>query len=144
MLDRLSQADRIWGASSAVALVATFLPWYRFDEGDHRVTANAFGSGFLGDVVFFAATAAIVLLLMAHGVIAVRNTPNHRRLALPLGAIALAAVVSQMLVGINGSGAFHSLTIGIVVALLATAGMTLGGLMQRQDTGAMRHVQGRR
>jgi hypothetical protein len=56
----------------------------------------------------------------------------------------LAAVVLQMLVGINGSGAFHSLTIGIVVALLATAGMTLGGLMQRQDTGAMRHVQGRR
>jgi hypothetical protein len=144
MLDRLSQADRIWGISAIVALVATFLPWYRFDEGDHRVSANAFGSGFLGDVVFFAAMAAIGLLLIAHGVIAVRNAPDHRRIAFPLGAIALMAVVLQMLIGVNGSGAFHSVTLGIVVALLAAMGMTLGGLMYRQQTGTMRHSHGRR
>ena len=143
MLDRLSQADRIWGISAIVALVATFLPWYRFDEGDHRVSANAFGSGFLGDVVFVAAMAAIGLLLIAQGVIAVRSAPDHRRIALPLGAVALAAVVLQMIIGINGSGAFHSVTLGIVVAFLAAMGMAVGGLMYRQQTGTMRHAHGR-
>lgn len=143
MLDRLSQADRICGASAGVTLIATFLPWYRFDEGDHRVTANAFGSGFLGDVVFFAAAGSIALLLIAHGVIAVRNMPDHQRIALPLGFTALGAVLLQMLIGINGSGAFHSLTVGIIVALLATMGMAVGGFMQRQPDSRRRHLPGR-
>ena len=48
------------------------------------------------------------------------------------------------IIGVNGSGAFHFVTLGIVVALLAAMGMTLGGLMYRQQTGTMRHSHGRR
>jgi hypothetical protein len=144
MLDRLSQADRICGVSAIVALIATYLPWYRFDDGDHRVTANAFGSGFLGDVVFFAAVGSVLVLLLRHGVIAVRHAPRDPRIGLGLGLTALAAVVLQMLIGINGSGAFHFLNVGIVVALLGSAGMTVGGLMQRVERPSHLHAIGRR
>ena len=143
MLDRLSQADRISGASSLAAVVATYLPWYRFDEGDHRVTANAFGTGFLGDVVFFAAVAAVGIVLVRHGIIAIRLRIDDRA-QLICGAIALGATVLQLLIGINGTGAFRHVTIGIVVALFASTGMLLGGYLQRQGSFTMRGAHGRR
>jgi hypothetical protein len=133
MLDRLSQADRFSGLSAALTLLATFLPWYRFDTDTARVTQNAFGTGFLGDVLFFASVGTILLLLIRHEVIAVRSSLPVRegQAFFALGAVALAAVLLQMLIGVNGSGAFHSMTLGIVVAFLASAGMALGGWMQR-------------
>jgi hypothetical protein len=143
MLNRLSQADRISGASSVATVVATYLPWYRFDDGEQRVTANAFGSGFLGDAVFFAAAAALALLLMRHGVISVRRRIDDRA-QLVCGAIALGATTLQLLIGINGSGAFRHVTIGIAVALLAGAGMLVGGYLQQQESGPMRTAPGRR
>ena len=144
MLDRLSQADRIRAASSVVALIATYLPWYRFDDGNHRVTANAFGSGFLGDVVFFAAVASILSLLIKMGVMQLRTRFDDDRVGLPSGLVALGAVALQLLIGINGSGAFHHVTVGIVVALFATFGMAAGAMLHRQDARRMRGLHGRR
>jgi hypothetical protein len=145
MLQRLSQADRVCGLSAAMALLATFLPWYRFDTSSARVTQNAFGTGFLGDVLFFASVGTILLLLIRHEVIAVRNALPIRegQAYFLLGCIAAGAVVLQMLIGVNGSGAFHSMTLGIVVAFLAGAGMAVGGYLQREGE-APRRLHGRR
>jgi hypothetical protein len=145
MLDRLSQADRLSGLGAALALLATFLPWYRFDTGDSRVTQNAFGTGFLGDVLFFAAAGTILLLLIRHQVIAMRGSLPVRegQAFFAMGCTGLGAVVLQMLIGVNGSGAFHSMTLGIVVALLSAGAMALGGLKQR-EADRPRHLHGRR
>ena len=145
MLDRLSQQDRVCAASAPIALLATFLPWYHFDTGSSLVTQNAFGTGFLGDVVFFCAAATILLLLIRHQVIAVRNTLPFRegQAFFALGGVSLGAVVLQMLIGVNGSGAFHHMTVGIAVAFLAAAGMALGGWLQR-EADAPRRLHSRR
>ena len=145
MLDRLSQQDRVSAVSAPVALLATFLPWYHFDTDSGRVTQNAFGTGFLGDVLFFTAAATILLLLIRHQVIVVRNSLPLRegQSFFLLGCIGFGAVVLQLLIGVNGSGAFHHITLGIVVAFLASAGMLLGGWMQR-EADAPRRLHGRR
>jgi hypothetical protein len=134
MLDRLSHADRLSGLGACLTLLATFLPWYHFDTTSTRVTQNAFGTGFLGDVLFFASMGTILLLLIRHDVVPVRNTLPIRegQAFFVLGCVALGAVVLQMLIGVNGSGAFHSMTLGIVVALLTAGMMAFGGLRQRE------------
>lgn len=143
MLDRLSQADRIVGASALVTLLSTFMPWYRFDQGQVRITLNAFGTGFLGDVVFFAAVGAVALLLIRHDVIRVPRTVVDDRAELVVGSIALGAVLLQLLIGVNGSGAFRSATIGIAVALLASAGMVVGGYLRRQQRAPLHRLSSR-
>jgi hypothetical protein len=145
MLDRLSQADRVSGIGAIAALVSTFLPWYRFDTSAARVSQNAFGTGFLGDVLFFTAMGTILLLLIRHEVIAVRNALPIRegQAFFVLGCIGLAAVLLQMLIGVNGSGAFHSMTLGIVAAFISSAAMAVGGYLQR-DSQAPRRLHGRR
>ena len=145
MLDRLSQADRVCGAGALLAVVATFLPWYRFDTQTARVTQNAFGTGFLGDVLFFAAMAGVLLLLIRHQVIVLRSAlpVQEGQAFFAIGCVALGAVVLQMLIGVNGSGAFHSMTLGLVVAFLASAGMLVGGRMQKSAE-APRRIHGRR
>jgi hypothetical protein len=129
MLDRLGKPERIAGGGAAAALISTLLPWYHFDEGGSRVTANAFGTGFLGDVLFLCAGAMIVVLLIRAEVILMRRQLDDRRALVGLGVVALAAVVLQLLIGVNGSGAFHSATIGLVVALFASGAMSLGAFM---------------
>ncbi len=133
MLDRLSQADRVSGIGAVAALMSTFLPWYHFDTATSRVSQNAFGTGFLGDVLFFCAAGTILLLLIRHQYIVLRSGLPVRegQAFFVLGCVGLAAVVLQMLIGVNGSGAFHSMTLGIVVAFFAAGAMALGGRMQR-------------
>ena len=145
MLDRLSQADRVSGIGALAALIATFLPWYHFDTATSRVSQNAFGTGFLGDVLFFCAAATILLLLIRHEYIVLRNGLPVRegQAFFGLGCIGLAAVVLQMLIGVNGSGAFHSMTLGIVAALFAAGAMAVGGRMQR-NAEAPRRLHSRR
>jgi hypothetical protein len=145
MLDRLSQADRVSGIGAGLALVSTFLPWYHFDSAGSRISQNAFGTGFLGDVLFFSAMATILLLLIRHEYIVLRNGLPFRegQAFFTIGCIGLGAVVLQMLIGVNGSGAFHSMTLGIVVAFLAAAAMLAGGHLQREAS-APRRMHGRR
>jgi len=135
MLARLSRADRLAAGGASTAIVAAFLPWYRFDEAQSRVTTNAFGTGFLGDVLFLGAMALLLLVLIRHDVIALRRPIDEPVAELSLGVAALAAVLLQLLIGVNGSGAFHSVTIGILVALVAAAAMAVGG-WQRWQQGA--------
>jgi hypothetical protein len=147
MLDRLSQADRVSGIGAVVALLSTFLPWYHFDTASSRVSQNAFGTGFLGDVLFFTAVATIFVLLVRHEVIVLRNGLPVREghAFFVLGCVGLAAVGLQMLIGVNGSGAFHSMTLGIVVALFSAGAMLAGGQMQRSADAPRRlHGHGRR
>jgi hypothetical protein len=146
MLDRLSQPDRVSAIGAPLALLATFLPWYHFDTDSTRVTQNAFGTGFLGDVLFFTAVGTILLLLVRHRVIEMRNPLPVRegQAFFTLGCIGFAAVVLQMLIGVNGSGAFHHMTVGIVVAFLASGAMAVGGWLQREADAPRRPLHSRR
>jgi hypothetical protein len=133
MLDRLGQADRICGVSALLALISTYLPWYRFRDAHGTITVNAFGAGFLGDVLFFSAIATLLILAMRLELIRLERISVEDRHLLYVAGVALVAVVLQLLIGVNGTGAFHSITIGIVVAFLAALGMVVGARMQRQS-----------
>jgi len=132
MLDRLGQADRICGISALLALISTYLPWYHFRDAHGMVTVNAFGAGFLGDVVFFSSVAMLLLIGVRAGLIAIQQLRLDDRHVLWVAGVSLAAVVLQLLIGVNGSGAFHSITIGVVIALLAAGGMVVGARLERQ------------
>ncbi len=132
MLDRLGQADRICGISALLALISTYLPWYHFHDSHGSTTVNAFGAGFLGDTVFFAAIVTLLIVAMRIGLVDLRQFGLEERHLLPVAGVTLGAVVLQLLIGVNGSGAFHSITIGVVVALLAAGGMVVGARMERQ------------
>ena len=112
MLDRLGQADRICGISALLALISTYLPWYHFRDAHGMVTVNAFGAGSLGDVVFFSSVAMLLLIGVRAGLIAIQQLRLDDRHVLWVAGVSLAAVVLQLLIGVNGSGAFHSITIG--------------------------------
>lgn len=133
MLDRLGQADRICGVSALLALISTYLPWYHFHDGQGTTTVNAFGAGFLGDTLFFAAIASLLLVAMRIGLVDLRRLGVDESHLLPVAGVALGAVTLQLLIGVNGSGAFHSITIGVVIALLAAGGMVVGARMERQS-----------
>ncbi|HET9052466.1 MAG TPA: hypothetical protein VFO60_12250 [Candidatus Dormibacteraeota bacterium] len=134
MLDRLTQADRFAAGGAALAVVAALLPWYRFDDGANRVTLNAFGTGFWGDVVFLCAAATLFVVLVRRDVVSLGVDLSDRRVDGALGATALAGCVLQLLIGVNGSGAFHSATVGILVALAACAAMAAGAWMRGGET----------
>ncbi|HEY2704828.1 MAG TPA: hypothetical protein VGL20_14175 [Candidatus Dormibacteraeota bacterium] len=133
MLDRLGQADRICGISALLALISTYLPWYHFHDSHGSTTVNAFGTGFLGDTVFFAAIVTLLIVAVRIGLIDLRQLGLEERHLLPVAGVTLGAVVLQLLIGVNGSGAFHSITIGVVVALLAAGGMVVGARMEQQS-----------
>jgi hypothetical protein len=132
MLDRLGQADRICGVSALLALISTYLPWYHFRDAHGTVTVNGFGAGFLGDVVFFSSIAMLLVIAVRAGLLESRRLKLDDRHVLWIAGVALAAVVLQLLIGVNGSGAFHSMTIGIVVALLSAGGMVVGARLESQ------------
>lgn len=143
MLDRLTQADRFEGGGAIAAIVASLMPWYHFDDGVNRVTVNAFGTGFLGDIVFLCAAAMLFVILVRHDVVSIRANLTDNRIDGAIGGAALAACVLQLLVGVNGSGAFHSATIGIIVALAASACMAAGAWLRSGERPAARAGQRR-
>jgi hypothetical protein len=132
MLDRLGQADRICGISALLALISTYLPWYHFRDSHGMVTVNGFGAGFLGDVVFFASVAMLLLIGVRNGLIPFIQFRLDERHVLYIAGVALGAVILQLLIGVNGSGAFHSVTIGVIIALLSAGGMVVGARLERQ------------
>lgn len=132
MLDRLGQADRICGISALLALISTYLPWYHFRDAHGMVTVNGFGTGFLGDVVFFSSVAMLLVIGVRAGLLDLRYLRLDDRQVLYLAGVALGAVVLQLLIGVNGSGAFHSITIGVIVALLSAGGMVVGARLEGQ------------
>jgi hypothetical protein len=132
MLDRLGQADRICGISALLALISTYLPWYHFRDSHGMVTVNGFGAGFLGDVVFFASVAMLLLIGVRNGLIPFTQFRLDERHVLYIAGVALGAVILQLLIGVNGSGAFHSVTIGVIIALLSAGGMVVGARLERQ------------
>ena len=134
MLDRLTQADRFAAGGAALAIVASLLPWYRFDDGTEHVTVNAFGTGFWGDVVFLCAVATLFVVLVRRDVISLSLDLSDPRIGGALGAIALGGCVLQLLIGVNGSGAFHSATVGIVAAVAGGAAMAAGAWMGGGET----------
>jgi hypothetical protein len=141
MLDRLGQADRICSISAFLTLVSTYLPWYRFRDSQGTVTVNAFGVGFLGDALFFSAVATLLVIAIRIDLVQLDRLSLDARHLLPVSLVAVGAVVLQLLIGVNGSGAFHSITIGAVVALLSAIGMVVGARLQRQSQPGMHSLR---
>jgi hypothetical protein len=144
MLDRFSRSDRLAGGGALLALIATLLPWYHFDVGGSRVTTNGLGSGFCGDVLFLAAAGMVFVLMVRQGFIAIRSDLTDRRIDTTLGIAALGAVVLQVLIGVNGSGAFHFATLGLGVALVAGALMAMGAWSRGHEMASHRPAVRRR
>jgi hypothetical protein len=138
MLDRLSRADRFSGAGAVLALSAGLLPWYHFEDGTSQVTTNGLGTGFCGDVVFLAGAGMLLVLLVRHGVISLRTSLDDQRIDAVLGGAALVAALLQLLIGVNGSGAFHHAAVGLVVGIAAGAALAIGALMRAQERGQRR------
>jgi predicted cobalt transporter CbtA len=132
MLDRLGQADRICGISALLALISTYLPWYHFRDAHGMVTVNGFGAGFLGDVLFFSSVAMLLVIGVRAGLLSIHQLRLDDRHVLWVAGVALAAVVLQLLIGVNGSGAFHSITVGVIIALFSAGGMVVGARLEGQ------------
>jgi peptidoglycan/LPS O-acetylase OafA/YrhL len=132
MLDRYSRADQLCAATAALAALAMFLPWFSSTGDGITVTVNGFRSGMFGDLVFVAAAAMVLLLLIRHGAIRTgldRDLPEGQ-LLLAAGAAAVAAAIVQIVVGNGGD---HMPAPGLLLALAATIGMAAGGWIQYQD-----------
>lgn len=134
MLDRLSLDDRIAGGGALIAAGSTLLPWYRVEETGSRMTANGFGAGVFGYLVFLCATAMVVVLLARRDLVGSAGRLEDRRLPIGLGALALAAVVLQLLVGIDGRGPFHFASLGMLAAFAGTTAMAVGGFLVSSGT----------
>jgi predicted cobalt transporter CbtA len=132
MLDRLGQAERICGISALLALISTYLPWYHFRDAHGMVTVNGFGAGFLGDVLFFSSVAMLLVIGVRAGLLSIHQLRLDDRHVLWVAGVALAAVVLQLLIGVNGSGAFHSITVGVIIALFSAGGMVVGARLEGQ------------
>jgi len=74
----------------------------------------------------------LLLIAVRAGLLDARKLKLDDRHVLWIAGVALAAVVLQLLIGVNGSGAFHSMTIGVVVALLSAGGMVVGARLESQ------------
>ena len=144
MLDRLSRADRFSGAGAVLALSAGLLPWYHFTDGTSQVTTNGLGTGFCGDVVFLAGAAMLLVLLVRHGVISLRHSLDDQRIDNVIGAAALAAALLQLLIGVNGSGAFHHAAIGLGVGIAAGVSLCIGAVLRAQERSQRRSSMRRR
>ena len=129
MLDRLSTADRISGGGAAVAVVASFLPWFHIRGDGSVVTVNAFRSGVLGLACFVAACGVLLILAVRHAVIENPRATDlpEGRLLLGLGiAIPLLAILQLLL----GSGGTHRPAAGLIATVLAGAVCAWGGRQQ--------------
>ncbi len=130
MPSHINRAEAIAAASAAVGVLVAFLPWYGYAAGTSHITVNAFRASLLGDIYFLAIAATILLLLIGRGFIDDVVTPYIPESTAHAAAAALAmgSVLIQMIVA---AATGRSFGIGIVLALLAAAGLCTACVFRR-------------
>lgn len=130
MPSRINRAEAIGAASAAVGVLVAFLPWYSYSSGTTHVSVNAFRASLLGDVFFVAIAAVILLLLIGRGFVDdvvtpyIPETTAHATAA----AVAMGSVLIQIILA-RATG--RSLGIGILLALIAAAGLCTAAVLRR-------------
>jgi hypothetical protein len=141
MPSRINRAEAIGAASAAVGVLVAFLPWYTYSLGTTHVSVNAFRASLLGDVFFVAIAAVILLLLIGRGFVDdvvtpyIPETTAHATAA----ALAMASVLIQIILA-RATG--RSLGIGILLALIAAAGLCTAAVLRRLHPDRRRIVRG--
>jgi hypothetical protein len=130
MPSHVNRAEAIGAASAAVGVLVAFLPWYGYTAGTSHITVNAFRASLLGDIFFLAVAATILLLLIGRGFIDDVVTPYVPESTAHAAAAALAmgSVLIQLIVA---AATGRSLGVGIVLALLAAAGLCTACVFRR-------------
>jgi hypothetical protein len=130
MPSHFNRAEAIGAASAAAGVLVAFLPWYSYTSGTAHVSVNAFRASLLGDVFFVAIAAVILLLLIGRGFVDdvvtpyIPETTAHATAA----ALAMGSVLIQIILA-RATG--RSLGIGILLALIAAAGLCTAAVLRR-------------
>ena len=130
---RISFGEMIAGVSGLVLLISLFLPWYGVDVEAVGVSANAWESLSFIDILLF------LIALVAIGQAVARATGNMPDLPAPIGQIVMiAGIVALLLVllrlidipapDVVADSVDFTRKFGIILALLAAAGIAFGGL----------------
>lgn len=134
----LSTGNKILGGSATVALVATFLPWYKFDvpfaEGV-GFAGRQFTFGWMGMVLLVAAAALV--LAPAFGAKQVQtNTLRTEQIALVSAGLGMLLWLVR-LASLPGFNAFNTLqrSFGLYVAIIAAAGVVYGVIASMKEKG---------
>ncbi len=134
----LSTGNKILGGAGLVALVATFLPWYKIDSAFGQgvsFSGRQFSFGWMGMVLLLAAVGMV--LAPAFGGKAVQ-TDTLRTEQIALGAAALGTLLWLIrLASIPGLNAFNVIqrSFGLYVAILAAAGVVYGVIASMKEKG---------
>jgi hypothetical protein len=140
MPSRINRAEAIGAASAAVGVLVAFLPWYGYSLGATHVTVNAFRASLLGDVFFVAIAAVVLLLLIGRGFVDdvitpyIPETTAHATAA----AVAMGGVLIQIILA-RATG--RSWGIGILLALIAAAGLCTAAVLRRLHPDRRRSVR---
>jgi hypothetical protein len=133
-LKKLSQGDKIIGASGILLLIFSFLPWFKVDLGPFGdVSANGWDYFLTGIIPVL-----LGLIMIAH--VAITNfSPQTKLPTLPitwgqvhmaLGGLAALLVVLRLLIG-EDAGVDRA--IGLFLATLAAIGLAVGGFFKMKE-----------
>jgi hypothetical protein len=133
-INKLSNPEKIIGASAIVLLIASFLPWFKVSFPGGSVSGNGWDVGFLWGRL----PVLIALVMLAHIVISnFFETVKLPDLPWPMvhlvgGILVAALVVLKMISGEHGiDRAF-----GLFLAVIAAIGVGAGGFLYWQEKNA--------
>jgi hypothetical protein len=134
-LNKLSQGDKVVGASGILLLVFSFLPWY-----------GKFGGSRNGWDYFLFGVIPVILGVVMVAEVVIRNFTETKMPELPitygqlhviLGAVAFALVLLRLLITdkVGALGVHVSLDrkYGLFLAVLASLGLLAGGLLKMRE-----------
>jgi hypothetical protein len=143
--NRLSQGQVIAACSAIALFIISFLPWFSVPAAAITVGGTTIGGSVNRNMWEFEQTLDVYLLI----VILIAVVPTLLALLGGRGDAPLAPVATALLGGVgtllifyqlfdHGSGA--SIKIGLILGLIATAGITMGGyLSMQEDLGGERY-----
>ena len=141
---RLRLGDVVAGVSGAILLLSLFLTWYSRDEGFVEFDYSGWAALSFIDVLLFlaAAVAVAVAVLRALGALPPRLPVSPGLAVLALGGLALLLVLFRLADVPDyvdlGLAEGVSRGVGIFLALLAAAGVALGGWLTWNEEGRPR------
>jgi hypothetical protein len=146
-LNRLTQGEKIAGASAILLFIFMFFDWYGVSISGGGETINLGGGGNAWDTLDFIPILLLVAIIATLGVIFVEAGDTDVDLPVHGAAIiTVVGVISFLLIlfriidtptfaSIGGISAEGSVKFGIFLALLASAGMAFGGWKTMQEEG---------
>ena len=130
---RVSRGDWVVGGGFLALLVGTSLPWYTWSGSYLGAEFHFVDTGWTsaaGVLSFLTVLAAVVLVILASGVLPQLHIDFHGRLpviVIGLATLALAIVLIRLVAGPGSSSGFG---VGIFLSLLGAAAVAVGGFLK--------------